>query len=75
MIELMVAIAIGALLIFLAAPSFTTFLRNSEIRSTSESIVNGLRARSDGSRQPQQASHVRAYQWRNERRLAVLGPG
>ena len=44
MIELMVAIAIGALLIFLAAPSFTTFLRNSEIRSTSESIVNGLRA-------------------------------
>jgi type IV pilus assembly protein PilV len=44
MIELMVAVAIGALLVFLAAPSFTTFLRNSEIRSTSESIVNGLRA-------------------------------
>ncbi len=44
MIELMVAIAIAALLIFLAGPSFTTFLRNSEIRSTSESIINGLRA-------------------------------
>jgi type IV fimbrial biogenesis protein FimT len=44
MIELMVAIAMAALLVFLAAPSFTTFLRNSEIRSTSESIVNGLRA-------------------------------
>jgi len=43
-IELMVAIAIAALLMLLAGPSFTTFLRNSEIRSTSESIVNGLRA-------------------------------
>ena len=30
-IELMVAIAIAALLVFLAAPSFTTFLRNSEM--------------------------------------------
>ena len=44
LIELMVAIAIAALLLLLAGPSFTTFLRNSEIRSTSESIVNGLRA-------------------------------
>jgi type IV fimbrial biogenesis protein FimT len=44
LIELMIGIAIAALLIFLAAPSFTTFLRNSEIRSTSESIINGLRA-------------------------------
>ena len=44
LIELMVGIAIAALLIFLAGPSFMTFLRNSEIRSTSESIVNGLRA-------------------------------
>ena len=44
LIELMVAIAIAGLLVFLAAPSFTTFLRNSEIRSTSESLINGLRA-------------------------------
>ena len=44
LIELMVAIAIAALLVILAAPSFITFLRNSEIRSTSESIINGLRA-------------------------------
>jgi type IV fimbrial biogenesis protein FimT len=44
LIELMVGIAIAALLVFLAGPSFTTFLRNSEIRSTSESILNGLRA-------------------------------
>ena len=44
LIELMVALAIVALLLLLGMPSFTTFVRNSEIRSTSESIVNGLRA-------------------------------
>ena len=44
LIELMVALAIAALLLMLGVPSFTTFLRNSEIRSTSESIINGLRA-------------------------------
>ena len=44
LIELMVALAIAALLLLLGMPSFTTFLRNSEIRSTSESIINGLRA-------------------------------
>jgi len=44
LIELMVALAIVALLLMLGVPSFTTFVRNSEIRSTSESIINGLRA-------------------------------
>ena len=44
LIELMVALAIVALLLLLGMPSFTTFVRNSEIRSTSESIINGLRA-------------------------------
>jgi len=44
LIELMVALAIVALLLLLGMPSFTTFLRNSEIRSTSESMINGLRA-------------------------------
>jgi len=44
LIELLIAVTIGTLLVMLAMPSFTTFLRNSEIRSTSESIVNGLRA-------------------------------
>src|SRR5262245_43844418 len=54
LIELMVAIAIAALLIFLAAPSFVTFLRNSEVRSTSEAIINGLRAaKSEAARQNQ----------------------
>jgi type IV fimbrial biogenesis protein FimT len=43
LIELMAGIAILALLFLLGMPSFITFLRNSEIRSTSESIVNGLR--------------------------------
>jgi type IV fimbrial biogenesis protein FimT len=46
LIELMVALAIVALLLLLGMPSFTTFLRNSEIRSTSETLVNGLRAAS-----------------------------
>jgi type IV fimbrial biogenesis protein FimT len=43
LIEMMVALAIVALLLLLGMPSFTTFLRNSEIRSTAESLVNGLR--------------------------------
>jgi len=46
LIEMMVAIAILALLVLLGMPTFITFLRNSEIRSTAESIVNGLRAAS-----------------------------
>ena len=44
LIELMVALAIVALLLLLGMPSFTTFLRNSEILSTAESIHNGLKA-------------------------------
>ena len=46
LIELMTALAILALLFLLGMPSFTTFLRNSDIRSTSESIINGLRTAS-----------------------------
>jgi type IV fimbrial biogenesis protein FimT len=44
LIELLVGVTIGTLLMLLAMPSFTTFLRNSEIRSTTESLANGLRA-------------------------------
>ena len=44
LLELMVAMVIAALLLTLGLPSFTTFLRNSEVRSTAESISNGLRA-------------------------------
>ena len=43
-LELMVALTIATLLLTIGMPSFTTFLRNSEIRSTAESISNGLRA-------------------------------
>jgi type IV fimbrial biogenesis protein FimT len=51
LIELLVAITIIGLLLKVGAPSFTTFIRNSEIRSTAESINNGLRAaRSEATR-------------------------
>ena len=50
-LELTVSLAIVALLLALGLPSFTTFLRNSEVRSTAESISNGLRtARSEATR-------------------------
>ena len=63
LIELMAGLAILALLFLLGMPSFITFLRNSEIRSTSESIVNGLRAAS--------AEATRL----NSRVAFTLGPG
>jgi type IV fimbrial biogenesis protein FimT len=44
LIELMVGIAIFALLLLIGLPSFTTYLRNSEVRSTTESIANALRS-------------------------------
>jgi type IV fimbrial biogenesis protein FimT len=51
LIELMIALGISALLLTLAVPSISAFLRNTEIRSTSEAIVNGLRtARSEAVR-------------------------
>ena len=51
LIELMIGLGIAAMLMVLALPSFSTFLRNSEIRSTTESIINGLRvARSEAIR-------------------------
>ena len=43
LIELVIGLAITALAMMLAVPSFTTFLRNGEIRTTTESIANGLR--------------------------------
>ena len=50
-LELMVGLTIMGMLLMLGMPSFTTFLRNSEIRSTAESISNGLRAaRSEATR-------------------------
>jgi len=42
LIELMIGVAIMALLIMLAAPSLTTFIQNRQIRSTAESISGAL---------------------------------
>jgi type IV fimbrial biogenesis protein FimT len=51
LLELLVALAISALLLTIGMPSFTTFVRNSEIRSAAESISNGLRmARTEATR-------------------------
>jgi type IV fimbrial biogenesis protein FimT len=43
LIEAMTAVAIGAVLTAITVPYCSTILRNSEIRSTTESIVYGLR--------------------------------
>jgi type IV fimbrial biogenesis protein FimT len=51
LLELMVALTLAAMLLQAGLPSFTTFLRNAEVRSTSEAISNGLRtARTEASR-------------------------
>ncbi|MBT0571733.1 GspH/FimT family pseudopilin [Curvibacter sp. CHRR-16] len=42
-IELMVAVAIIALLAVLAVPSFSEWIANSKVRSTAEEVANGLR--------------------------------
>ena len=44
LLELVVPRTITGMLLMLGMPSFTTSLRNSEVRSTAESISNGLRA-------------------------------
>jgi type IV fimbrial biogenesis protein FimT len=46
LIEVFVGLLIFGLLLMLGMPSFTTFMRNSEIRSTAESVINGLRTAS-----------------------------
>jgi type IV fimbrial biogenesis protein FimT len=49
--ELMIALTIGAMLLTLGTPSFTAFLRNSEVRSNAEAVSNGLRlARAEATR-------------------------
>lgn len=50
LIELMVTIAIVAILIVLGFPSYSQWMRNNRIRNTADSIQNGLRlARSEAS--------------------------
>lgn len=51
MLELMVAVTLAGMMLLAGLPSFTTFLRNAEVRSTAEAIGNGLRlARSEATR-------------------------
>ena len=51
LLELMVALTLTGMMLAAGLPSFTTFLRNAEVRSTAEAISNGLRvARSEASR-------------------------
>jgi len=42
LIELMVGLAILALVLFVAVPSFGIFLQNSQIRNAAGSVLNGL---------------------------------
>ena len=51
LLEMMVSLTLAGMLLLAGLPSFTTFLRNAEVRSTSEAISNGLRtARTEASR-------------------------
>ena len=43
LIELMVTITLLAILAMLAAPSFSTWIKNSQLRATAEALQNGLR--------------------------------
>ena len=42
LIELMIGLAILAILLFLAVPSFTIFLQNTQIKNAGESVLQGL---------------------------------
>jgi type IV fimbrial biogenesis protein FimT len=43
LVELMVTISLLAILLALAAPSFTTWIRNAQVRTVSDSLQNGIR--------------------------------
>jgi len=43
LVELMISIALLGLLMALAAPSFSTWIRNSQVRSMSQTLANGVR--------------------------------
>ena len=42
LIELMITLAVMAFLLFLGVPSFATWLQNTQIRTSAESVLNGL---------------------------------
>src|SRR5688572_6449949 len=43
MIELLVTMTVAAILLMLALPSYTEFMRNTRIRGTADSIAGGMR--------------------------------
>ncbi|HWA12222.1 MAG TPA: GspH/FimT family pseudopilin [Burkholderiales bacterium] len=42
LIELMIGVALIGLLTLMAVPAFQTFMRNTEIRNTGDSVINGI---------------------------------
>lgn len=59
LIELLVAIVIMAILLTVGVPSFTTWLQNTQIRTATEAIVNGLQlARAEAVRRNEQVSFI-----------------
>jgi type IV fimbrial biogenesis protein FimT len=42
LLELMIAIAIGSILLMLGIPSFKSWIQNTQVRTAAESILNGL---------------------------------
>lgn len=43
MVELLIAMVIAAILLFLAVPTYSEFMRNTRIRNTADSLANGIR--------------------------------
>ncbi len=63
LVEILIALALIAILTVIAVPAYSTFLQNSQIRNAAESIVNGM--------QIARAESVR----RNASSQVVIGPG
>ncbi len=60
LIELMTTLSVASVLAAVATPSFTSFLRNTEVRGSSEALLQGLQlARTEAIRQNR---HV-CYDW------------
>ena len=63
MVELMVTIALLAILLAMATPSFTTWIRNAQVRTVSDALQNGLRlAQSEAVRRHRQVVFFRTNQ-------------